>query len=99
MVVPALLLLLLTLTTKGAAAAPADSSLRNRKTVWTGVYTANQAIRGRAAYAVACSRCHSEDLSAYAGLRGSKFIDNWREDDLDSLWRRISKTMPAGAPG
>ena len=46
----------------------------------------------------ACSRCHREDLSGYTGLRGAKFQENWREDKLSSLWNRIVKTMPAGAP-
>jgi mono/diheme cytochrome c family protein len=69
------------------------------KTVWSGVYTSEQATRGVAVYLAACSRCHKEDLSGYAGLRGAKFIENWREDNLGSLWNRISKTMPVGAPG
>jgi len=80
-----------------ATSAWADSAAR--KTVWTGVYTAEQAKRGEAAYGAQCSRCHRDDLSGYTGLKGSKFIDNWREDSLGSLWTRISKTMPAGAPG
>jgi len=77
----------------------ADTSTSDRKTVWSGVYTSKQAARGAVAYMAACSRCHREDLSAYSGLRGAKFIDNWREDNLSSLWTRISKTMPADDPG
>lgn len=69
------------------------------KTVWSGIYSSEQAARGATLYAEACSRCHREDLSGYSGLRGEKFIDNWREDRLTSLWTRVSKTMPAGAPG
>src|SRR5258707_6306458 len=80
-----------------ATSAWADSAAR--KTVWTGVYPAEQAKRGEAAYVAQCSRCHRDDLSGYTGLKGSKFVDNWREDSLSSLWTRISKTMPAGAPG
>lgn len=67
--------------------------------VWSGVYSEKQAARGASVYAAACSRCHREDLSGYSGLRGEKFIENWREDSLSSLWLRVSKTMPAGAPG
>ncbi|MEO8130109.1 MAG: cytochrome c [Bryobacteraceae bacterium] len=68
-------------------------------TVWSGVYTDQQAARGAATYLAECSRCHREDLSGYSGLRGAKFTENWREDSLNSLWLRISKTMPAGAAG
>jgi len=68
-------------------------------TVWSGVYTDQQATRGAAVYGAECSRCHREDLSGYSGLRGAKFIENWREDSLHSLWLRMSKTMPAGAAG
>jgi hypothetical protein len=64
-----------------------------------GVYTSKQAARGAAFYTSECGRCHREDLSGYTGLRGAKFIDNWREDSLESLWVRVSKTMPMGAPG
>jgi cytochrome c5 len=31
--------------------------------VWTGVYTHEQAARGKLAYTQLCSRCHREDLS------------------------------------
>jgi hypothetical protein len=68
-------------------------------TVWSGIYSPNQAKRGATAYTTECSRCHRDDLSGYGGLRGTKFIDNWREDSLESLWLRLSKTMPVGAPG
>ena len=79
-------------------ARPAEPAANSRRTIWSGVYTPAQAARGATAYEPACSRCHREDLSAYSGLRGAKFIENWREDNLQSLWLRISKTMPAGAP-
>lgn len=68
------------------------------KTVWSGVYSPAQASRGESVYRDACGRCHRLDLSGYTGLRGDKFVENWRADSLESLWVRISKTMPAGAP-
>src|SRR6266566_3413171 len=90
---------LLALLPFGAVVLAADVPKLERRTVWSGVYTANQATRGAALYTSECGRCHREDLSGYTGLRGDKFIDNWREDSLESLWVRISKTMPMGAPG
>ena len=71
----------------------------DRNTVWKGVYSAAQAARGKAAYLSACSRCHREDLSGYSEvLRGDRFLDRWREDNLSSLSARV-RTMPPNAPG
>ena len=71
----------------------------DHKTVWEGVYTAAQASRGAQVYTQACSRCHQEDLSGYRSvLRGSHFMDQWREDNLRNLFTRV-KTMPPNAPG
>src|SRR5437773_280947 len=89
-------LLPLTLLAATMWAQPSDS---NKRTVWSGVYSEKQAARGAALYTAECSRCHRGDLSGYTGLRGAKFLENWREDHLGSLWERISMTMPAGAPG
>jgi len=74
----------------------------NRKTtVLDGVFTAAQAERGKAAYAVHCSSCHMEDLSGQAGpaLKGQQFFDNWREDKLKSLFTFIQTQMPQRARG
>jgi mono/diheme cytochrome c family protein len=69
------------------------------KTVWDGVYTAAQAARGADAYAAECSRCHKEDLSGYRNLLiGERFMDDWREDRLESFFSLVKKTMPRNAP-
>jgi hypothetical protein len=91
--------ILLTLLPFGAVVLAAEVPKPESRTVWSGVYTSKQAARGAASYSADCGRCHREDLSGYTGLRGAKFVDNWREDSLQSLWVRISKTMPMGAPG
>ena|SRR2546425_7092038 len=74
---------------------------KNANTVWDGVFTAAQADRGREAYAVHCSSCHAEDLEGVAGpaIKGSQFIDNWREDSLKSLFTFIQTRMPQRARG
>ncbi len=77
----------------------AEESGNDRVTVWKGVYTAAQAARGKAAYQSACSRCHRDDLSGYSEiLRGDRFLERWREDNLNSLSARV-QTMPPNAPG
>ena len=40
----------------------AQGSSAATKTVWDGVYTADQAERGRGFYAEHCARCHGGDL-------------------------------------
>ena len=77
-----------------AAATPANNK---PKTVWDGVYTADQATRGQGEYEAKCSRCHSKDLDAR--VRGNSFIERWREGSLASLFFRIKTDMPRDEPG
>jgi mono/diheme cytochrome c family protein len=70
------------------------------RTVWDGVFSEEQAQRGRTSYNVSCSGCHRPDLSGFEGaLRGQKFVDHWREDSLESLYSNIKKSMPRNNPG
>jgi mono/diheme cytochrome c family protein len=69
------------------------------KTVWDGVYAASQADRGQMAYTRSCARCHGEDLTGSGNvLRGKKWMDHWREDNLRSFFNTVKTTMPRGAP-
>src|SRR5262245_40874918 len=72
-----------------------------RKTVLEGVFTTAQAERGKEAYAVHCSSCHSEDLGGQAAppLKDQQFLDNWREDSANTLFTFIKTRMPNRAPG
>jgi len=69
--------------------------------VWDGVYTAEQAERGKATYAVACASCHKEDLTGgrAKALVGSPFWQSWGEDTLSSLYKFVRETMPRNNPG
>jgi cytochrome c553 len=68
-------------------------------TVWDGVYSPAQAERGKSAYAAKCGACHKDDLTGYDGaLKGNRFMDHWREDSLEGLYKTIKSTMPRGAP-
>jgi mono/diheme cytochrome c family protein len=70
-----------------------------RKTVLDGVYSADQALRGQAAYTANCSSCHLDDLTAYRGaLHGKAFLENFQEDNLESLFRITKSTMPRDSP-
>src|SRR6185369_6161185 len=70
------------------------------KTIWDGVYNQAQQDRGATAYTMYCSQCHGEALSGTRGaLRGAKFMDRWREDNLNSLFTLMKTTMPPGPRG
>jgi cytochrome c5 len=77
-----------------------------RRSVWTGVYTTEQAERGKQEYQKTCIRCHAANLDGVQdanllgdfgprfSLRGSDFMDRWREDTAQSLFDLIKKGMP-----
>jgi cytochrome c5 len=77
-----------------------DAQSSSRKTVWDGVFSEDQASRGRASYNASCATCHRTDLTGYeSALKGQKFMDRWREDALESLYSNIKRSMPRNAPG
>ncbi len=84
-----------------AAFAAAQSGARPAS-VWDGVYTSEQAVRGRAAYDASCSGCHGADLAGRRdnrALAGDRFWQDWGEDSLGVLFSVVRKTMPRGASG
>ena len=69
--------------------------------VGDGVYTAEQAERGAAAYREACASCHGEDLgggSNSPSLVGVSFRFLWGGKTLHELFEAIRTTMPTDAP-
>jgi alcohol dehydrogenase (cytochrome c) len=67
-----------------------------------GPFTAAQVDAGRQAFATNCAACHEADLSGTNDapqLAGSAFIGAWKGRTTQALYNKISKTMPAGAPG
>jgi len=90
----------LALSLIGATAA-AQSALPLPRSVKDGVYTAEQAARGRAAYNTHCAECHMTDLAGheYAGaLAGYGFQLKWQDAPLADLLGRMHG-MPLGRPG
>ncbi len=67
--------------------------------VWEGVYTADQAARGKAGFEASCGRCHNNALTGSErgpALRGDEFWSRWEDDTLETLFVKIRDTMPAG---
>ena len=83
---------------------PASTSTQDeQKTVWDGVFTAEQAARGQQLYRRFCGHCHSDDLSGGGdgepALAGAIFMAQWRKRTVAELFTVISETMPYSAPG
>ena len=64
--------------------------------IWAGVYTAEQAERGRSVYESHCSECHHSDLSGGEGpaLIGNSFMVKWEMQSVERLFHKIRDTMP-----
>jgi S-disulfanyl-L-cysteine oxidoreductase SoxD len=80
------------------AASPAPPS----KTIWDGVYSDDQAARGKAQYNTSCSSCHMEDLSGSGQalpLAGDAFMDVWEGQTMADLLGLVQGTMPQDKPG
>jgi hypothetical protein len=77
-----------------------EPSTGDQITVWAGVYTVEQAARGRDIYTVKCRDCHGEDLSGHdgPGLTGDRFRRQWETDTLKSLFATLRR-MPQDDPG
>ena len=72
------------------------------KTVWSGVFTADQAATGKTVFEAKCATCHGADLNGgemAPALAGSSFVANWTGSSLAELFTRIHTTMPANDPG
>ena len=93
------------ITVAGAAAVAAvsvSSPVAQERTIEDGVYTSEQAARGRAAYREQCSACHADNLlggEMAPGLVGSGFISGWSGETLWNFADFTNATMPQDAPG
>jgi cytochrome c len=71
------------------------------RSIWDGVYTAEQAKRGAALYIQYCSSCHGENLAGddeVPPLVGDNFLSNWNGLTVGDLFDRIRVTMPFNKP-
>ena len=67
-----------------------------------GVYSAEQAARGKDLYADFCSSCHANNLTGTPGgpgIAGVRFNVKWGKKSVGELYTYIHDNMPAGSPG
>ena len=76
--------------------------------VRAGVFTMEQARRGRIAYTGPCDRCHGYKLDGASDdpdmlpappVAGPKFLRKWDGRSLAALFEYVRATMPANNPG
>jgi S-disulfanyl-L-cysteine oxidoreductase SoxD len=100
------LAVLASLVTHGGALGQASSS--GTLSARDGVFTAEQARRGQAAYTGPCDRCHGYKLDGASDdpdmlpappVAGAKFLRKWNGRSLAALFEYVRVTMPANNPG
>jgi S-disulfanyl-L-cysteine oxidoreductase SoxD len=72
------------------------------RSVWDGIYSAEQAKGGEAIYRKECASCHGASLEGQGStppLAGDDFTSNWNGQALKDLFDQIQNTMPADRPG
>ena len=75
----------------GSAQETTDGAVRSS---WSGVYTAEQAERGRETYAGACQGCHT--VASHSGVA---FRNGWGGRLLSELLSYLRDQMPKSEPG
>jgi S-disulfanyl-L-cysteine oxidoreductase SoxD len=67
-----------------------------------GVYTKEQAARGKARYFTSCAVCHGPQLQGDSDspeLAGKSFMKRWSDQSVATLFAYASSQMPIGRPG
>ena len=87
------------LTVLALTAGPAGAEPRT--SIWDGVYTDAQAMRGHTLYTQSCARCHGADLSGTFEIPPlvGRFMPYWSGSTLDTLFDYVSTAMPLDHPG
>jgi S-disulfanyl-L-cysteine oxidoreductase SoxD len=70
--------------------------------VWDGVYTKEQAARGKTRYFTSCAVCHGALLQGDSDspeLAGKSFMKRWGDQSVATLFAFASSQMPVGRPG
>jgi quinoprotein glucose dehydrogenase len=73
----------------------------DRQSIWSGIYTDQQAARGRAGYAQACASCHASDLLGVGtapALVGQPFSTRWSNQTVEDILQTVRRTMPQDSP-
>jgi len=84
------------------ALGPPPRAAENEISVWEGVYTKDQAARGKTRYFTSCAVCHGALLQGDSDspeLAGNSFMKRWGDQSVGTLFAFTSSQMPIGRPG
>lgn len=79
---------------------PGSHAQVKRRTVWDGVFSEEQAARGKPQFEANCGRCHNDALigsQSGPALKGPTFLRRWSGDTVGSLYVTIRDSMPNDA--
>jgi mono/diheme cytochrome c family protein len=91
-----------------AAGALTQTSATGTPSIRDGVFTAEQARRGKIAYTGPCDRCHGfkldgasddPDMLPAPPVAGPKFLRKWNDRMLAAVFEYVRTTMPFNNPG
>lgn len=84
-----------------ASVAGLAQSAGSGRSVWDGVFTNEQADRGRIPFAANCAECHGGNLEGgeSAALVGDKFWTGWSQQTVGDLLAYVSRNMPRSEDG
>jgi len=74
-----------------------SASGQSTKSVWSGVYSSEQATRGGDLYRIKCAECHGDDLEGRErapALAGGAFGQRWDGATLKKLFERMEEMPP-----
>jgi hypothetical protein len=82
----------------------AVQDLPARRSVWDGVYTDAQAMRGERQYGRSCEQCHGPDLAGdpvmeIPALSLDSFMTSWNGKSVRDLFDTVKRSMPKDKPG
>lgn len=70
--------------------------------IWDGLYTTEQAARGKKVYVDNCADCHGDDLKTEddktKAIAGEKFFKRWDGKTLGKLLDTTKRSMPPDTP-
>src|SRR5690606_32629449 len=91
-----------------ALGASAAAATEPPASIWDGIYTPEQALRGAQLYAGPCGRCHGvrldgapddPDMFSTRPIAGPKFLRDWNGRSVATLLEYVRTTMPENNPG
>ncbi len=71
------------------------------RSIWDGVFSAEQVARGKKSYSIECASCHGDELEGdekSPALKGPIFSKNWTNKAVSRLIETTRRTMPPDDP-